>query len=289
MKVIEIPNGRLGNGLFRYLAALVFRLEYGAEREHFQNRGKAMADAAAAAAVVITIRDDDFINWAAAAETQHPPSLPQNAVCIFDGYFQQDVYRKYREQILAHLKTHTHEIIYGTTPQFQLIQNTVRELVFAPANLKKYDTVIHVRLEDFLYNNNIVHPRTLDHILQSSGFAAATAACAGGTTTLLCNKPTKDIEKKYVDYFCSRYNITCESNDVITDYHIMKNARVLVCSLSTLSWCAALLSETAEIVYVPKNKTSIHQLFLEPTDNSVVYDNELCGEKELHAFFAGMK
>jgi hypothetical protein len=55
---------------------------------------------------------------------------------------------------------------------------------------------------------------------------------------LVVNKPTMEIENKYIDYFKKFYNITIESNSGIEDYHIMKNAKILVCSCSTLSWIA---------------------------------------------------
>ena len=56
----------------------------------------------------------------------------------------------------------------------------------------------------------------------------------------------------------------------------MKNAEILVCSLSTLSWCAALLSENLKTCYIPdwNHKTpSIgkHTKFRKPIENTIFY------------------
>lgn len=283
MIVIEIPNGRLGNGLFRYLAALLFRIVYGIDKTqrflfHEQNR---ILSSGGPKPQIIKLRDDDFISWCKTLTTKNIPQLGDKILCIFDGYFQVDDYKLYRAQIINYMKSHPEEMIFGTNLKHQLIQNTVGQIMFPSSNVKKYKIVVHVRLEDFLIHNNVIHPNTLHGILtELKNNYPKTPIC------IISNELTKDIERTYMNYFCDRFPIICESNDVITDFHIMREAEVLVCSLSTLSWCAALLSENIKTAYVPKNKTSAHQLYLRPIENTVVYDNIYCGEKELIDFFA---
>jgi hypothetical protein len=99
------------------------------------------------------------------------------------------------------------------------------------------------------------------------------------------NKPTTELEIKYVQFFTSKYsNIVIESNDVITDYTIMKNAKILVCSCSTLSWAASLLSTTLEKVYVPNYSqvNGSHQTFKKPIENTVLYDIQTCNISDLN-------
>ena len=278
MKVVEVPNGRLGNGLFRYLAALVFRFVYGGERITIPQYRKIISTTSIPVKQ-IKIGDDDFINWC----KMHPsfPKINTDSICIFDGYFQLDDYKKFRGDIIGYMKSHTNEVIYGTNLQNQLIENTVREIIIPPKNIAQYKIVVHVRLEDFLIHNNVIHPEDLYKII-----AELVKENPDEKICFLCNQMTKEIEFKYKNYFRDNFpEIVFESNDVITDFHIMKQSTILVCSLSTLSWCAALLSETVEKVYVPKNKTSAHQLYLQPIWNTVVYDNRFCGEKELVEFF----
>jgi hypothetical protein len=65
----------------------------------------------------------------------------------------------------------------------------------------------------------------------------------------------------------------------------MKNAKVLICSCSTLSWCAALLSDTIFMVYFP-NYTSrdIHTTFKKPINNTILYDFIKCNLVDLTKF-----
>jgi hypothetical protein len=98
------------------------------------------------------------------------------------------------------------------------------------------------------------------------------------------DKPKSDFEQKYINYFTTRYNIIIESNDVLTDYHILKNAKILVSSTSTLCWIAALLSETIEELYLPSYKHLLphinhsHETVNEPIENTIKYNIEYCNE-----------
>lgn len=99
------------------------------------------------------------------------------------------------------------------------------------------------------------------------------------SSCILVNKITTEFEKKYIEkinkFYKDKYNndIIIESNSVIEDFHIMKNAEILVCSLSTLSWCASLLSNKLKTCYMPdlKNKIGNHVKFRKPIENTIFY------------------
>lgn len=276
MIIIEIPNGRLGNGIFRYFAGVILRMEYGAIRLHnynlteHNNKNK------------IIINDDKYINFLNNIKNN---DLLSNSIIKLDGYFQIDFYSNYKLKIIEFLKTHPTDIIYGTNLKHQIIQNTVEELmVFNLEETRKYDIVIHVRLEDFLNTNNLIHPNTLINIIDDIYEKEP-----NGRAAIVCNKLTTEIEKKYFQYIydnCNNskfnFDVVFESNDVITDFQIMKNTQnILVCSLSSLSWAAALLSETVKLVYLPKNRSCSHQTFLYSNHNTILYDNIFCEKKDL--------
>ena len=69
--------------------------------------------------------------------------------------------------------------------------------------------------------------------------------------------------------------IHIESNELLIDFNIMKQTKILVCSMSTLSWMAAYFSKILEKCYMPnyilygerKNQT-----FKKPIENTVLYD-----------------
>lgn len=299
MRVYEATHGRLGNVLFRYLAAAVFRIIYGASRGRY---GEPIDTHTAAASTIIKIDDEDFMEWWSHMipfddPSPQPPHFDENTIFIFHGYFQVDIYKYFRHRLIKHMSENQSDIIVGTTPAREQIVYSVRDLVVMPSLLSQkmaaadagaYDIVVHIRLEDFLDDNisNVIHPETLDAVLRScvsdggvGGVGSDNKIC------FLCNKLTMSIEEMYMDYFRTRYNVFLESNDVITDYHIMKNARILVCSLSSLSWAAALLSTTVEKVYIPKNKGSSAQRFEAPIKNTILYENRMCGESGLREFF----
>lgn len=276
MKVIEIPNGRLGNGIFRYLAAVLLQIKYGAQRIYNQSECYKTQ--------TVVINDDNYVQLLSSIEKNR--TLFENITIMLNGYFQFDMYSASKDKILKFLREHPNDIIYGTDLNRRLIQNRVEELIHSPEDLRKYDIVIHVRLEDFMTTDNMIHPKTLVKVINE--IASENNTPRTPVAAIVCNKITTEIEKKYIQYIYdhSKLSLFFESNDVITDFHIMKHARILVCSLSTLSWCAALLSENIQKVYVPKNKSCGHQTFLRPIENTILYENNLCKKNDLDELFS---
>ena len=104
------------------------------------------------------------------------------------------------------------------------------------------------------------------------------------TICFVLNSPKTEIENKYINFLTKNLsNYKIESNDVITDFTIMRNAKTLICSCSTLSWAASFLSETVEKVYMPNynNPDRIHETFKQPISNTVLYDFENCSKENL--------
>jgi hypothetical protein len=281
MRVYEFPDGRLGNLIFRYFSSAMFRLKYsGASRGRF-------GESIPTNKCVIRVEEDDFRSWIDhLIENKTPPPIDENSIVIFNGYCQTDKFSIFRDELLGFMEKQPNDILLGRTPQKQIVSFRVADLIYGPINVSQYDIVIHLRLEDFLDENirGAIHPESIDEVIKDI-IKTHSDILAGGKICLLCNTPRMEIEKLYIDYFRGRYAIELESNDVITDFHIMKGARVLVCSLSTLSWCAAIMSRRLEKVYIPKNKTSDNQTFCSPIENSVLYENKMCGELDLREFF----
>jgi hypothetical protein len=284
MRVYEFPDGRLGNLIFRYLASALFCIKYGATRGMFGERIPTTCS-------LIYMEDEDFLLW---INSEELPAIEDNSIVIFRGYCQNHCFTKYRTELLEHMSKNAGDILVGHTPEKKMIQYRVGDLLLGgvggapppPPPPPKYDIVIHLRLEDFLNDDlcAVTHPECLDELIQGI-IKTESNLVAGGKICILCNAPRLEIEKLYIDYFCKRYAIAFESNDVVVDYKIMLGARVLVCSLSSLSWAAAVLSTRLEKVYIPRQKTSSLQVFDAPIENSVVYENRCCGESVLRAFF----
>jgi GR25 family glycosyltransferase involved in LPS biosynthesis len=68
-----------------------------------------------------------------------------------------------------------------------------------------------------------------------------------------------------------------ESNDMLTDYNIMKQAKTVISSMSTLCWAAAYFSKSLERIYMPNyNLFDIEDrkngYFKTPIENTVLYN-----------------
>ena len=115
---------------------------------------------------------------------------------------------------------------------------------------KIYDIVIHIRLGDFHGRDDFIEYKYLEDLFNTIDFS-------NKKNCIVIQNPNSDEDhiflNKCLNWFHSKnIIINIESNDVITDFHIMKNAKILVCSMSTLCWCAGFLSNKVELCYMPK-------------------------------------
>ena len=256
IKVCDVPRGRLGNAIFRYLASSLFCVSNNAERVDVTQLKNTMSDSM-------------FIEY------YSNNSIPIHTEYMFDGYFQHDtVYRNNKKELMDYISSHPNDILRtdrGTTCR-------AGELLVSPT-IKVYELVIHIRLEDFITINVALHPDAIKSLLDKIYIQ---------NSCIVFNNTTTDLERAYINYVKGDYDISIESNDVLTDFHIMKNAKVLVCSESTLSWCAALFSNTVETVYMPNYNIGrrSHETFRKPIDNTIFYEIKTVSSDELKVFLS---
>ena len=263
MYIFNSVAGRLGNAIFRYFASIVFSLIYNG----IISNGYGYENS-------ITINDNDFIilsNNILDNNIQNIQNIDRNKNYNFRGYFQHDlIYRKFKNQIIHYIKNNP--VVDLVTDHNEIYKSI--DLIECPYTFQQYDIVVHLRLEDFVTSLSLIHPKSLKNVLEKIDFT-------NKTKCFVVKKPTTQIEEKYIDYF-KEFEMIIESNDPITDFHIMKNAKILVCSCSTLSWCASFLSETIETCYFPNynNPDRIWETFKKPIDNTILYDFEKCPNLE---------
>lgn len=259
MKIVNRNKGRLGNSIFRLLANVVFLIVYDIDGEIIYNNFNCTK----------TISDDYFCKWADnILNGKIYDTIDKNSIILFDGFYQHDkIYSFFRPQIIDYLKKHPNLLLLT-----HFTDNYKVGDLFHTSN-KQYDIVIHIRLEDFIQINQVLNPLTICKILDEN-------INNNKNICLVLNQPTEEIEFKYINYFKNKYNIIVESNDPITDFHIMKNAETLICSYSTLSWCAAYFSDSVKQVYIPNYNISLHQTF-KILPNSKLYDCDFCDVKKL--------
>jgi len=269
MIIINHNKGRLGNSIFRLLANIVFLLVYdidGTIKYNHINHD-------------IEISDEYFVNWSNNVMNEKIPEIKKSSILYFTGFYQHDkIFNCFKNKIINYINNHPNLLLLTDKNE---IYNASSLLLYNLDINKNYKIVVHLRLEDFLEINQVLNPLTICKILDK------TINNEDNVNNKICfviNKPKKEIEFKYIDFFKRKYenhNITIESNDPITDFNIMKNSEILICSYSTLSWCAAFFSDKVKYVYIPNYISSLHQTF-KKVNNTILYDCEFCTVEKLN-------
>uniref|UniRef100_A0A6C0J7F2 Uncharacterized protein n=1 Tax=viral metagenome TaxID=1070528 RepID=A0A6C0J7F2_9ZZZZ len=252
MLIEFIPRGRLGNAIFRYFACSLFCIKYNyTYKLSIKSNEKQFTE-------------KDFIKWMKNNYNPHK-SLSLN------HFYQHDIILiKNIEDILNFINLHPeHRIETDRNESYY-----IKDVITTPPNFSKiYNTVIHIRLEDFVKYNLVIPCSKIIELFES--IDTLNESCC-----IVCAQLTTNYEKDYIkqisDYIIKKFNIKTilESNDVITDLNIMKMATTLICSTSTLSWSAALLSSTISTCYFPNyiKKRDHESTFIKPIDNTILYD-----------------
>lgn len=267
MLIYNHNKGRLGNSIFRFFANIIFCIIYDINSSIINN-SNCMPN--------IIINDSDFINFSNNIINKKViQNINKNETILFDGYFQHDkIYTIFKNQIINFIKNHP-EIILSTDRN-----ENYKAIDLVNFNIsKQYNIVVHLRLEDFVEISHAINPYDIKKIIDN-----IVSEYPNETICFVLNSPKTEIEMKYIKYLTKNVsNYKIESNDVITDFTIMRKSKILVCSCSTLSWAASFLSETVEKVYMPNynNPDRIHETFKQPIPNTVLYDFEKCSKEKL--------
>jgi hypothetical protein len=281
MKVSDFKLGRLGNAIFRYFASTLFCIIYNAKRTYNNNNE-----------CKNILSDDNFIEWSNLVLNNIIPDININSNFLFYGYYQHDnIFIKYKNEIIDYIIKNPTELLFtdgwknngndlhiynSNRYNYPITKYNSIDLIINPYKEKYYNFVVHLRLEDFIINGNIIHPISIKKVIDTINI---------NDVCLVVGKPKTELENKYINYFKKYYNITIESNSVIEDFHIMKNAKILICSCSTLSWAASLLSFNNKLVYFPEilNRESF-VTFKNPNEKTIYYDFKKCNKIELENF-----
>jgi hypothetical protein len=181
---------------------------------------------------------------------------------IMDGYFHFDkIYLEQKIEIINFIEKNknNHKIKIDNNEFFikDLIDNITLD------NSKLYDIVIHLKLGNF---NDYIEYNLIIPLIKNIEFN-------NKRCTFIFKKINnkKDIEYIYnllILFKANNIEINIECNDLITDFNIMKQCKILICSHSTLSWISAYLSKNIELCYIPFDKNNINK---KPIENTLFY------------------
>ena len=212
----------------------------------------------------IIINDNNFFDY-----YNNNSILDKNI--IMDGFFQFDeIYSSNKKEITEYILKNNHYIKTDDNNIFYL-----KDLFKDLNPTKIYDIVIHIRLSDFINREDFIEDKYLIALFPTIDFNYKKIA-------IICNSINENDlnEKIYIEnclkwFEDNKLTITIESNNIIEDFLILKNAKVLVCSNSTLSWSASLFSDKLELCYIPNY--SFYKIenritnFKKPIDNTILY------------------
>jgi len=262
MNFIFIPKGRLGNAIFRYMGCVVMCIKYNGNYSTIIYN------------INYTINDKIFIDL---INNQNLKIKDGNY--LMTDYYQHDtVYKNYKDLIIDFINKNNHIVITdginagdGNKEEFY-----IKNIINTPENFNKiYDIVFHIRLGDKVNLNNTISLEKILSLINNFKYVSYSKIC------ILCDKCNTEYEKKFINSVenCLNLkfntNVVFESNDILTDFYIMSNCKILVCSMSTLSWAAAFFSKTIEKCYMPKHNTKITNEFCTcyyPIDNTELYE-----------------
>lgn len=258
MSINFVIRGRLGNAIFRYLACSILCIKY--------NKMYKLSDNGA------NVSDETFTHLCTQIlenEDMTVPTYNLNMNC----FYQHDViYKAYKQKILQFIDDNRDHVVMtdGVLAGDRNYETfKMYDIIHIPEDFNKlYDNVLHIRLEDFVSNNMYIKVERLYKLFDQN--------IISGNLCIVCKTLNTDFEKCYVNKLTNylrnlNISVILEHNDVITDYYIMKKAKLLICSLSTLSWCAALLSEDIEKCYFPNYNITDNSSFNRPIDNTFYY------------------
>jgi GR25 family glycosyltransferase involved in LPS biosynthesis len=216
----------------------------------------------------ITLNDDNFFNM-------FYKNLEYFNVNLA-GFFQFDyIYLKFKTQILAYMEEHQNEHFIQTNANERfLIRDLLTDLVL-PAD-KKYDIVIHLRLGDFNGRPDFIE---IEHYLTL--FESLLDVFSGKRIGLVYQPSVLISDQEYIaacrKWFQDHHiPLQLETNALLIDFNIMKQAPILICSMSTLAWAAAYLSQNIQQCYMPnynfygtpRQSTCFHK----PIPNTILYN-----------------
>lgn len=258
MDVHFMIRGRLGNAIFRYLACSIICIHYNAKYENNGIHHPGM-----------TITEDIFKTICFCVLHSKPLPVLHNSILLWDFYQIDYPYVALKPLILKYISenpdhTVTTDGILADDKRCETF--FMRDIVNTPLDFKKrYDNVLHLRIEDFISNGAALNPLRIKSLFDRYFLDNMMHWC------IVCKMPISVAEMDYIkeicDYFDSRnIKFVLEHNSTLIDYYIMKEATTLICSMSTLGWSAAFFSDKLKKCCIPNNDGFQH-----PIKNTILY------------------
>ena len=253
-------RGRLGNAIFRYMACSVMCIKYGFKYSIKNRQQKNCSDKEFYLLISNNISIEKI-----------------NSVNMIDFYQHDNIYKTYKKEIKDYIRKNPEHYILtdginagdGKCEMFKMIDILNTPITFT----KKYKNVLHLRLEDFVTHNLYIKSKRIIDLIKN----LIETNIITDELCIVCKLPITDFEINYLNeikHFLreKKINDCIENNDTLTDYYIMKESEILICSNSTLSWCAAFFSDNIKTCYFPDYTSQNNSMTCKsPNDNTILF------------------
>lgn len=266
--------GRLGNAIFRYMSSVIMCILYNGTYTINNNQMYDCNDELFIHIFETLINKKRILNLKNIFKVRH-----KIKGINMTRFYQHDlIYKLYKKKIIIFIRNNpTHFILPDTDADAGIEYGNniyekffMKDIIDTPNTFNKiYKNVLHIRLEDVVTYNLYIDSQRIINLLDKN-------IILDSQLCIVCKQPTTEFEFNYIkqitDYLYTKnikYNL--EHNDTITDYYIMKEAENLICSKSTLSWCAAFFSDKIKKCYLPDYIKTPNSTCTRPIDNTELY------------------
>jgi hypothetical protein len=227
----------------------------------------------------IEVNDDNFLNC-----YKNIDIIDKNI--YMNGLFHNNVYIKNKDIILKFIeKNKDKHYIQTDRNDLYLLKDIYDDIKLD--NSQIYDLVIHLRLSDFINHDWFIEFIYYEELFKTINFNS-------NKNAIVIEYPNNEKDKIYLNkcinwFQNNNININIESNDLITDFNIMKQCNTLICSTSTLSHTAAFLSKNIKLCYIPidysksKNESENNINIFCPIENTIFYNYK----KNINCYICG--
>lgn len=262
-------GGRLGNCVFPYILCVLYQKEYG----HIYTTTPQSDE--------IHIDDKTFLDYFWNPEQGGDVRLPQiSANVVFRGYFQHHVlFRQFGKVIRDFLAEYPNQDIHtGCKEHYSssiLIEDYLPDKILDDSTL-----VIHLRMEDKVAE--VIEQNSALFVIHPDDYEPVIKAIPHSQIIWIMNKPKQDIEFKYLAYLQKKYGGTYKPQNIEEDMTLMRKAKKLICSRSSLSWICSAFSTEQQIVAIPeKYENWSHETFQPLHPQTLLYSYRKASKKDL--------
>jgi hypothetical protein len=260
-----------GNVAFGQLGAILFAILFDGELINITDQ----ADIARFREICVEVDDAKFLDIINAKLNNNQTIIDPKKNYFLTGYYQHDeCFAPYKQQIIDYIRRNPDNILFANhySKPYKLVD------VIESMQTNIYDVVIHVRLGDFIGLDWAMHPHDIKKVVDSLNLTPESKVC------LVVERPTIELEHMYISYLQKSIpNLSLEMNSYpMIDYNIMRNARTLICSCSTLSWIASFMgSENQQVCFPNYSSRYNHETFRRPHEQVTHYEFSRCTGTEL--------